>query len=167
MTTTLQALEQQLFILRALLNKISNESYCYRCEWLSKATVGEHSRHIIELVQCLASGYGEGVICYDNRKRDKEMETNPAYASSIITELLPLLHKPDKNLVMEARFDLNSNESVLVNTTFKREMIYNIEHAVHHLALIKVGLKELRIEIDDETIGVAYATLQYRKLCAQ
>jgi hypothetical protein len=146
---------------------MSNEAYSYPCGWLSKSTVGEHSRHVIELVQCLVNGYSNGVVCYDKRKREKEMETNPEYAAGIINKLLPLLHKPDKELLLETGFDDSGDKMVVVNSSYKREMIYNIEHAVHHLALIKVGLKEMAIDPGDETIGVAYATLQYRKTCAQ
>ena len=167
MTSILQALEQQLLSLKSVIEKMSPEAYSCSCDWLSKSTVGEHSRHVIELVQCLVNGYKEGVVCYDKRKREKEIETNNEYASAIITGLLPLLHKPDKELTMETSFDKNGTDNIFVKTTYKREMIYNIEHAVHHLALIKVGLKEMGIQPCDETIGIAYATLQYRNVCAQ
>jgi hypothetical protein len=107
------------------------------------------------------------VVCYDKRKREKEIETDIEYAAGIINKLLPLLHKPDKELLLETGFDKCGDQVVIVNSSYKREMIYNIEHAVHHLALIKVGLKEMNIEPGDETIGVAYATLKYRDACAQ
>ena len=45
--------------------------------------------------------------------------------------------------------------------------MYNLEHAIHHHALIKVGLKIMtKIELP-ESFGVAPSTIQYRKVCAQ
>ena len=55
----------------------------------------------------------------------------------------------------------------MVTSTYNREIVYNIEHAVHHMALIKVALKELEVEFVNEEFGVAYATVQYRRVCAQ
>lgn len=37
---------------------------------LSHGTVGQHTRHIVELFQQLMEGYAAGVIDYDHRKRD-------------------------------------------------------------------------------------------------
>ena len=36
-----------------LLHQLSNEEYSKPCPQLSNASIGEHTRHIIELFQCL------------------------------------------------------------------------------------------------------------------
>jgi hypothetical protein len=45
-------------------------------------------------------------------------------------------------------------------------LAYAIDHADHHLAIIKIALNDEGIELDDE-IGVASSTIRSRKLCAQ
>lgn len=166
MTAELQALQNQLQTIKNIIELIDEHAYCFSSAWLSQSTIGQHSRHVIELAACMTDGYECGEICYDKRKRDKQVETNRLYAVATIDKLILQLHKPDKDLKLEVSLDGGS--STMVRTNYKRELIYNIEHAVHHLALIKVALKELNIELeDDKNIGVAYATIQYRKLCAQ
>ncbi len=165
MTSIHQALQHQLERLYQLLHQLDNEAYSYASVWLSRATIGQHTRHVIELIQCLVNGYDSGMINYDERKRDKQIETERLYAMQAIRQLVAILDKPDRLLILSGSFD--NTTVATANSTYKRELVYNIEHAVHHMALIKVALKELGIDFADETFGVANATLQYRKLCAQ
>jgi hypothetical protein len=167
MTSIHRALRQQLNSLHQLLNQLNNEAYGYASRWLSNATIGQHTRHVIELVQCLVNGYETGHVNYDERKRDKQIETDRRYAIAAIEDLLASFNKADKAITLAGCFDDGSKEITTVASTYNRELVYNIEHAVHHMALIKVGLKELDITYADDTFGVAYATVQYRKLCAQ
>jgi hypothetical protein len=44
-----------------------------------------------------------------------------------------------------------------------RELVYNIEHVVHHMALVKIGLKELLPDLDlPDDFGVAVSTIRYQ-----
>jgi hypothetical protein len=167
MKSAIQSLQQQLLGLKKLLLNLNDASYTFSSAWLSGSTVGQHSRHVIELVQCLANDYEKGTVCYDKRKRDKLTETTVQYAVSSIDDLITRLPVTDKLMNLEAILDAGEGKSSMIHTTYQRELVYNIEHAVHHLALIKVALKEMNIEPGDENIGVAYATIQYRKACAQ
>lgn len=45
-----------------LLSQLSNEDYTCPCHGLSNATIGEHTRHIIEMFQCLELQYEIGTI---------------------------------------------------------------------------------------------------------
>ena len=48
-----------------------------------------------------------------------------------------------------------------------RELHYNVEQCIHHLALIKVALKIIRPDIElSESFGVAPSTIQHRKKIA-
>lgn len=167
MTAVHDALKYQLQNLSALLGQIDNEAYCHQSKWLSGASIGKHTRHVIELIQCLVAGYEDGLINYDLRKRDQQIETNKDFASHCIQDLLPAIARLDKELVLEGSFDTEETFPVKINSTFNRELVYNIEHAVHHMALIKVGLKELSLDFVSEDFGVAFTTVQYRKICAQ
>ena len=50
-----------------------------------------------------------------------------------------------------------------MKSSFERELLYCLDHAIHHQALIKIGLKELHLShLVSPDFGVAYSTLRYR-----
>ena len=56
------------------------QAYTAPCAELSNASIGEHTRHVIELYQCLLAGYEKGEVNYDARKRNKLYENDRAEA---------------------------------------------------------------------------------------
>jgi hypothetical protein len=49
---------------------------------------------------------------------------------------------------------------VLIESTLARELLYNLEHAIHHMALIRVGLNlRFKYVLYQDNFGVAYSTL--------
>ena len=138
--------------------------YTNPCEALSNATIGQHTRHIIELYQCLIEGYPSGKINYDHRKRNPLYENDIPAAIEIIREIQKNLEQTDKQVNIFCGTDDNS---VCIESNYYREVLYNLEHCIHHQALIKVALLSIKnINIADG-FGVAPSTLQYRQECAQ
>lgn len=76
------------------------EDYTKPCKNLSNATIGKHVRHIIEMFLCLEEGYESGIISYENRKRDTELEQNRETALLILRDIHAGLSKPDKSLIL-------------------------------------------------------------------
>ena len=147
-----------------LFNQLSDDDYCCPCQDLSNATIGEHTRHIIEMFQCLENQYEFGIVNYDNRKRDYNIQTNTAFAKECIAIILNQLDKENKELHLQQIVD---GEELLIQSNYHRELLYNLEHCIHHQALIKVALlQSASIEVD-ENFGVARSTIEYRKQCAQ
>ena len=69
---------------------------------------------------------------------------------------------------MKVCYSRDGDEAVELTTSLKRELIYNIEHAVHHMAIIKIAIKESLPHIAlPEDFGIAYSTIKYQKECAQ
>lgn len=150
--------------LTSLLKQLTAEVYTNPCKNLSNATIGEHTRHIIEMFQCLINQYESGTIDYDKRVRDKKIETEIEFALQSIDEIVFLLAKPNKKLVLS---QFISGEQLHIETDFHRELLYNLEHCIHHQALIKVAVLQFdSVEIND-TFGIAPSTLEYRKQCVQ
>ena len=140
-------------------------TYTQPVKSLSNATIGGHTRHIIELFQCLINGYEAGIVNYDNRKRDTALENDAAFAIKAIENIQHKLLVPDKPLHIEVAIDNTVHYHILSN--YKREVLYNLEHCIHHQALIKVALIEMKVNFVTEQFGVAASTLQYREQCAQ
>ena len=159
---------QHVFVqLSETLNQLTNEEYMQPSRILLSATIGQHVRHIIELFQCLEKGYDEGIVNYEKRKRDYEIETNKELATALLKAVYQNVERPNKEIVLEAEDYCDTMEVASIPSNYYRELAYNLEHTIHHMALIRVGVNEVSsIELPDE-FGVAYSTIKYRKQCAQ
>ena len=152
--------------LGGLLMQLRNDEYTAPSRHLFNATIGQHVRHIVELFQCLQKGYDTGIVNYDKRNRDISIETDKTVALGIIDSLLNGMHPHDKSISMEASFGSHS-EVLSIQSNYLRELVYNLEHAIHHMALIRVGVNELTDIVVSERFGVAPSTIQHRESCAQ
>lgn len=161
-----QPVNELLLQLKELLLALSNQEYTKAIPVLSGASIGAHTRHVIELFQALFSGYEVGNVNYEARKRDYLIESNQHIAIEKLDELNSLLQKPDKSLQLISEYGIDNQ--VIVATNYYRELIYNIEHAVHHMALIRVAIiTETNIFLPN-SFGVASSTLKFRESkCAQ
>lgn len=162
-----QAVNNVFVQLSATLDQLSQEQYVQPCKTLFNATIGQHVRHIIELFQCLENGYDEGLVNYEERKRDLRIETEKDFAAGLLTEVYNGLHRENKELQLEACYDEHEVEPITIATNFYREVAYNLEHTIHHMALIRVGLTEVSDIPIPEEFGVASSTTKYRQQCAQ
>ena len=160
----LSSLHKTLDELVSLVNQLSNDDFISPCKGLSNATIGEHTRHIIEMFQCLGNQYENGIVNYDKRNRDKRIQTNTDFALRCITDIKNQLEKENKILVLQQSVD---GEEVRIESNYFRELLYNLEHCIHHQALIKVAVLQLDYLQIDPDFGVARSTLEYRKQCAQ
>ena len=146
-----------------LLEQLTNDDYSQPCLALSNSSIGEHTRHSIEMFQCLEFQYESGVVNYDNRQRDKKIETDTNFAIDALKTVIENLNKPNKKIVLHQIID---GEELNIESNYDRELLYNLEHCIHHQALIKVAvLQNKNINIDAD-FGVARSTIEYRKQCA-
>lgn len=162
-----QAVNNVFVQLAETLNQLSQQEYAQTCINLGKNTIGQHVRHIIELYQCLENGYPEGVVNYEKRKRDKTIENDKDFALELLKEIHAALDKEDKVLTLEAIYDDTADQPIRIQTNFYREIAYNLEHTIHHMALIRVGIAEVSAIQLPENFGVASSTVKHRKECAQ
>ncbi|HCN50399.1 MAG TPA: hypothetical protein DIT10_15135 [Chryseobacterium sp.] len=144
-----------------LLRKISAKMYTQSIPSLDGSTIGGHTRHIIEFLEILLNSYYMNEINYDDRKRNLELEKNPEKAIQTISEILSGINLPNKNLIMHQTV---GNVSLEIPTNFFRELLYNIEHCIHHQALIKVAFNEIKMShLLNKNFGIAPSTIQYRE----
>ena len=147
-----------------LLSQFSDNDYTNPCFGLSNATVGEHTRHIIEMFQCLEKFYENGIVDYDLRDRNKLIQTSTDYAIECIRNIQENLDRPNKNIELQQIID---GEEIRIDSNYHRELLYNLEHCIHHQALIKVAILQCENIQIDSNFGVARSTIEYRKQCAQ
>ena len=162
-----QAIQNVFMQLTHSLQQLSDEQYRQPSTVLFKATIGQHVRHVIELFICLNTGYETGTVNYEKRKRDIRIETDKIFACDLLQMIAANLDKADKNLLLEVAYDDQSDDRVTVATNYNREIIYNLEHTVHHMALIRVGINEVSAIDVPAGFGIASSTIKYRKACAQ
>jgi len=162
-----QPIQQVFAQLSETLNQLSNEEYIRSSRILLNATIGQHVRHIIELFQCLEKGYDEGIVNYEKRKRDYQIETNKELAAALLKAVYQNIERPNKEIILEAEDYYDTMDIVSIPSNYYRELAYNLEHTIHHMALIRVGVNEVSsVELPGE-FGVAYSTVKYRNQCAQ
>jgi len=131
---------------------------------LSNSTIGQHLRHTIEFFLCLENGFNAGVINYDKRAHDKLVETDKFIELNAIHKIREFVGATtrDASLLLEVGYDRHTEECVTIQTNYFRELTYNIEHAVHHMALIKIGIREVagyvQLPVD---FGIAVSTLRH------
>lgn len=164
----LQKIVSHVFLQLTLsLDSLENEQYSHPCKNLSGNTVGQHVRHIIEMFQCLEAGYLSGEVDYDKRKRDQQIESDKRFATELLQEITNQITRKNKSLQLLTYYDDLSVLPEGIGTNYYREIAYNLEHTIHHMALIRVGLRELGDIPVDDTYGVATSTLKFRKQCVQ
>lgn len=149
------------------LQSLSPDQYTRTSPTLSNASIGQHVRHIIEMFQCLEAGYETGVVNYEKRKRDHNIETNKDLAIELLQRIYKDLNRVDKELMLEAIYDESNDKTIRVTSNYQREIIYNLEHTVHHMALVKIGIREVSDLSLPEGYGVASSTIKFRQACAQ
>jgi hypothetical protein len=153
---------KQLQSLIGLLSTINDEQYTSPHHILSNATIGQHVRHVIEMYNCVLDQYNEGVVNYDKRQRNLLLETNVTEAKQALELITKSMAKPNRNMMLQVP-NTGASGFLDLDTNYYRELQYNLEHGIHHMALIRIGVAQLQNEISlPESFGVADSTMTYR-----
>jgi uncharacterized damage-inducible protein DinB len=147
--------------LKDLVNTIDQSLFTH-VNTKGRASVGQHVRHTIEFYQRLFKD--DGVINYDKRERDILIESSMSHAIVVIDSLIRNIENVSKDslVILRADFPSVSAKPIEVNSSLSRELLYVLEHAIHHMALIRILIKdeEPGFELAD-SFGVAYSTLAH------
>jgi len=132
------------------------------------ASIGQHVRHVLEFYECLYQA--ENVVNYDSRNRDILIESSPEHALVVLGEIKDHLQRDAEEieLALETEVSVNDDMAIQVPSSYSRELFYVLEHAIHHMALIRVLIKDQQPDFElAEGFGVAYSTLAYRNQAAK
>ncbi len=143
-----------------LLDRIEPENYRRPLREFDGSTLGQHFRHILEFYQCLAVGalQNDGVD-YAARQRNLLFEEIPGAAAAAFDDFLFDLQNFDCQQVIAVRAEFGSCDRPAYQSTVGRELMFVYDHAIHHLAMIKIGLRTNFPEIRTEkNLGVSPST---------
>ena len=107
---------------------------------LNNETIGKHVRHIIDFYLCFINGIKIKFIDYDKRERNKKVENDKEYAIKTISVIINLL----KNSHLNTPITINLNLSITkrsLNSSIERELMYIVDHAIHHGHIIQLFIK--------------------------
>tara|TARA_Y100001934_G_C12372923_1_gene787490 strand:+ start:2427 stop:2993 length:567 start_codon:yes stop_codon:yes gene_type:complete len=151
-----------------LLALIDDEAYRCKVEAAFGATLGGHMRHCIDHFISFLAGVAETWINYDHRERDSVLETDRSAALLRVREIRESLSRLNaktlarpSSVTCKVRYEGEFAQSA--ETTFARELMYVVSHAMHHLALMRIMANLLKIELPEQ-FGVAPSTLAHLQL---
>lgn len=153
----------------SLLEQIEPQIYQESVPVLSGGSINKHVRHIIEFYTCLFEGLSTAEINYDVRPRNPLIETDASIATQALQEISRYILKITEDRALYLRVAYFADEGTCVPTTLYRELIYNLEHCIHHMATIRIALESNKAPYSiPETFGVAPSTIQHqRSICVQ
>lgn len=153
---------ETLVLLRNVISILSDEEYQKPLSALQQSSVGKHVRHILDFYFCFLEATKTQTICYDLRERNIKIEKNVAFSILKIDDIIQFLSSFDNDFTIKNLTMKLEGETISIETTTKRELLYCLEHAIHHKAIIKIALHLLKPELNiAKEFGVAYSTIEY------
>ena len=148
-----------------LLGQLAPHEYRQPLPEFDGSTLGQHFRHILEFFICLDRGVPFGIVDYASRERNLLFEDSPGVALAALDAFSVSLHDLQPSMALELRAEFGGAERPSYSSTVGRELAFVYDHAIHHLAMIKIGLRchFPHVEIDRD-LGVSPSTIKARRV---
>lgn len=148
-----------------LLRALSVDSYTRRVPQAFNASIGGHYRHCLDHFTSLLRGLDADVVDYDHRERDVRIELQPDFALALTQQMRAQLERLPLSALdspVRARCEVSyaHGDSPVTGSTFGRELVYAIAHAIHHYALISVMARLMDARLP-EHFGIAPSTVAH------
>lgn len=163
----LQGVEQLTQQMIQILQRMDQNAYQQAVDIYEGSSIGKHFRHILDFYNCLLKGLTLGKIDYSDRPRDLEIECAPLTAAHHFSNALHQLSDLNLDAPVSVLSDFSDDdqiERVCYSSTIGRELAFIYDHAVHHLAIIKMGIKRVHPEFQlAKNFGIAPSTVKFTK----
>jgi len=148
-----------------LLRALSAENYTRRVPLAFNACIGGHYRHCLDHFTSLLRSLDADEVDYDHRERDVRIESQPDFALALTQQMRAQLDRLPLGALetpVRARCEVSyaHGDSPVTGSTFGRELVYAIAHAIHHYALISVMARLMDAKLP-EHFGVAPSTVAH------
>ncbi|MBP6573281.1 MAG: DinB family protein [Flavobacteriales bacterium] len=151
--------------LHRLVSALNADQYTAPVPVLSKSSIGQHVRHVLEFYICLMNA-GSDTVDYDSRKRDRALETDRAAVMGALNALRDWMKNIRQDMPMHLLVDHSTDGSgnTRMGTSLYRELAYAFDHGTHHMALLRIAVEQHHPGIAlDPDFGVAPSTVRDRK----
>lgn len=149
-----------------VLSVLDKADYTNKLSLFNGSTIGQHVRHIHDFYHCVVRGVERGSLDYCNRERDANIEAEPEFALLLFRKMHETIQDFDVSEEIDVVPDFTDKEveRFSVKSSVGRELMYAYDHAVHHLAIIKMGLRQhFPTKEIDPAVGVAPSTIKFHK----
>ena len=148
-----------------LLEALDDARYTRRLTAVFNSAIGGHYRHCLDHFECLLDGIAQCEVNYDHRRRDLRIEHSRAFAlleTRRLRQACERIPTPALELPMNVISKVNyEGETAPVSaSSYGRELMYAVAHAIHHYALLAVMCGLLGVPVPSG-FGVAPSTLQH------
>lgn len=159
---------QNITTLGQLIRTLPEGRYTTADPLLMNSSIGQHTRHILEFYVCLFDQMDQGWVNYEARERNLQIETDTTRALQVIDWIANRLMQCEHDVPLFLHTDALAMESQRIGTSFFRELAYCLEHAIHHMAIIRIAVDYHHPLLNmQEHFGVAPSTIQHRLSCVQ
>lgn len=152
-----------------ILDVVSTLPAAQRSTVYVQSHAGVHVRHVIDHVQAFLAGLQTGEIDYNVRHRNSPSEMDPEFAAAQLLaimgecEALENLHcAPPEELLVTSEIDCLTTHTEKFRSNAAREVLYLINHTIHHAAYIRLLLQGCDLELSSH-IGIAPCTATFRR----
>ncbi|WP_028669245.1 DinB family protein [Saccharospirillum impatiens] len=125
--------------------------------------VSRHLRHMHDHERAVQDSLSSGVVNYNKRHRSDPGEQDFQIALTTSQQLRQAwlsADLSDRPVEVRSEISVTDHQTLVLQSTLWREVMYVIHHNIHHLAYIKLLLEQKGIRLPD-TIGQAPATASY------
>jgi uncharacterized damage-inducible protein DinB len=131
-----------------------------------ESCVGKHVRHLLDHYLCFQRDIDNGIIDYEQRTRNSQLETDKDHVLAVIDELIIFLRSleniDDRAIKVALCSDVSFPEGEMTDSTIRRELQFLQGHTVHHYALIAMMLRFYGVDTSRE-FGMAPSTLVHEE----
>lgn len=154
---------QILHTLSGIIDQLDDAEYTGTKAPYYNSSIGAHTRHILDHYLMFIVGLSEGIIDYDKRCRNPEIETCRSRAKLTIDRITAALEGlPDTNTRVAAKLNIvPSGDTPAQHSTIGRELTFLYSHTVHHHSIIAIIMRLMEKEVSSD-IGYAPSTLNYQ-----
>lgn len=148
-----------------LLSTLDEQQYNARPESTQCGAIGGHVRHVIDHLVAWLEGVDQGLVNYDDRQRETQIETDPVAALHAIkhhTARLTRVNEQQLARPVEVMTSMTScGALVCLPSSHARELAFVFSHTIHHNAIIGTIARALGVALPDQ-FGMAPSTIAYR-----
>ena len=161
-TGNLESLDQMI----SFIDSLSDAEYQYIPKPLFNSSIGQHLRHILDLLLALVNSTNEE-INYDVRRRGALVETDKRQGLKELNDVRVWVsnisnNEINRDVLVHTETSLNTQQTDSLKSSFGRELCFAASHLVHHLAIMAAIAKMAGKEVDSK-LGLAPATATYER----